>query len=404
MSADLAGTVAALKAQGKTIRDIERQLGISFYRARMLYHQGGPAGVPEPAPEPDPVDRERERIERTRSLRAEREQLQAVAGERSLRAFLETAIGDAAAAFPPPTPYRPPAETPGTTTEQMLLFLSDWHAYETIAPERTLGLGGHDADRLGRKVRRVVDSAIRIKGRLERGGWRFPSLAVALGGDMISGSIHETERHSDAPNVVQAAWGCGLLLAHALRDLAAHFGEVHCVGVVGNHGRLPDARRVQQKDPTRSWDWLIYQVARLSLRDVPWITWQLPEAYSAIFDLAGWGFYLNHGHEIKSTFSIPFYGIDRKVRNLRGVLERTGRSPDYYLFAHFHSPGGIRNYVVNGSLQGPSEFGVEGLGVADPPSQWLFGVHPDHGLTHRWELHSGPGVEGPSYPVRPWLD
>ena len=39
--------------------------------------------------------------------------------------------------------------------------------------------------------------------RMERGGgWSFPRLVLGVNGDMMSGTIHEVERHSDAPNVI----------------------------------------------------------------------------------------------------------------------------------------------------------------------------------------------------------
>jgi hypothetical protein len=418
-------------ARGGSIRSVARRLGHAFGTVqryareaaaqsaqgpptiavdkaailRVLYEMGlvGDAAlsVLEPTPQPDPIEVEKGRIERERKLRSERDAIKEIAGERSLREHLTRLIEDAAERFPAPPPPAPAKEQPGATTEGLLLFLSDWHAYEIVKSSRVLGLNRFDADVLGRRAWKVTDAALGITSRLERGGWRFPALTVALGGDFVSGTVHEVEKHTDAPSIVQAVWGTGLLLAHALRDLAARFPAVHCVGVPGNHGRLPDARKVPSKDPTRSWDWLVYQIARLSLRDLDWVTWQVPDAYSAEFELAGSRFYLNHGHEIRSNLSIPFYGIDRKVRNLRAVLNP---APAYYLFAHFHSPGSIRNYVVNGCLIGPTEYAVEGLGVAEPPSQWLLGVHPERGITHRWELFAGSGEEGPSYPVRPWTD
>lgn len=83
---------------------------------------------------------------------------------------------------------------------------------------------------------RVGRAALSIREKLTRGGWHLPRLVVAVNGDMISGTIHEVERHSDSPNVIAAAYGCGMLLAQLLRDLAAEFPDVTVVGTSGNHG------------------------------------------------------------------------------------------------------------------------------------------------------------------------
>jgi hypothetical protein len=62
-------------------------------------------------PDADPADELRtaeERAGRARELAVEREALQAVAGERSFRAFLDSLVRDAVPAIDPPPKYREP--------------------------------------------------------------------------------------------------------------------------------------------------------------------------------------------------------------------------------------------------------------------------------------------------------
>lgn len=354
----------------------------------------------------DPVQDAEARRARTRELAREREQLEAVAGERSFRTYLDSLIRSAAPKIDPPPKYREPKAKVGAVEESLLLLLSDWHAYEVVKPERVLGLNEYSADVLGRRAWRIIHGVRSIAGKLRAGGWRLPRLVVACNGDFISGTIHEVERHSDAPNVIQAAIGCGLLLAQCLRDLAAGFETVDVFGTSGNHGRLPDHRRVNPKDPSRSWDYLIYSVARQALADVPHVRFTLPDSYSVVYEVEGWRFYQGHGHDIKSWQSIPFYGISRAATGLNALRVAAGCPIHYFLFSHFHNAGSIcapgSEYFVNGSLIGGTEFSVHGLGRADRPSQWLFGVHRDHGVSHRWPIQAeGPGPAG-SYDVRPW--
>jgi hypothetical protein len=204
--------------------------------------------------------------------------------------------------------------------------------------------------------------------------------------------------------VVAAAFGCGMLLAQLLRDLAAKFPEVTVVGTSGNHGRLPDARRVQQKDPTRSWDYLIYLFARSALAGCRNVSFILPDSYSAVYEVEGWRFLQAHGHDIKSWQSIPFYGISRSVTGINALRASIGEPIHYCLFSHFHNPGSIAapggEYFVNGSLIGGTEFSVNGLGRCDKPSQWMLGVHRERGVTHRWPLLAED--TGAGYDSRPW--
>lgn len=383
------------RAKGLSIREIAKRHGVSG--GTVSQHTIGTA---------DPVKEAEERKRRTRELSREREQLEAVAGERSFRAYLESLVRSATPTIDPPKKYREPKATKGTVEESLILLLSDWHAYEIVRPERVLGLNEYDAAVLGRRAWRVIQGVRSIADKMRAGGWRFPKLIVACNGDMISGTIHEVERHSDAPNVIQAAIGCGLLLAQSLRDLAASFEQVEVFGTSGNHGRLPDHRRVSQKDPTRSWDFLIYSVARQALADVKNVTFTLPDSYSVVYDVEGWRVYQGHGHDIKSWQSIPFYGISRAATGLNALRVAAGVPIHYFLFSHFHNPGSIcapgSEYFVNGSLIGGTEFSVNGLGRADRPSQWLLGVHRDHGVTHRWPIQAdGPGPKG-TYQTQPW--
>jgi predicted phosphodiesterase len=406
-----------------TWADAGRQLGVTAVQARQKFTRlvqesqtqappdlpplPPPPPPPEPPPPPDPVEAEEARLARLRELVIERDALRAVAGEKSLRAFLERLVAETAIQFRPPPPWKAPPRAPGATEETLVQAFSDWHAYEIVSPERTRGFNTYDAATMGRRVRRVVETHLSIKGRMERGGgWRFRRLVLGLNGDFMSGTIHEVERHSDAPNVVMATYGTGLVLAQAIRDLAAAYETVDVFCTAGNHGRLPDARRMQQKDPTRSWDTLIYLFAREHLRQLPNLRWYIPDSYSVAFEVEGWRFLQTHGHDVKSWNAIPFYGINRMMANLN-ALEASRATPFHVaLLGHFHNRSSMEaasaEYFVNGSLIGGTEFSVHGMGKADKPCQWLLGVHPEHGVTHRWPLLGEAPADAPGYEVAPW--
>lgn len=358
-------------------------------------------------PEADPVEAERQRIDRTRTLRAEKEALHAVAGEKSFRAFLESLVRDVADRLPPPPPYRP-ARPQGAreTVETLYLAFSDWHAYEAVQPQRVMGLNRYDAGVFGRRVHRVVETATDIKSRMERGDWRFPRLVVGVNGDMLSGTIHEVERHSDAPNIVAAAFGCGRVLAEALRDLSAHFESVDVVCTSGNHGRLPDARKVQSKDPTRSWDTMVAYIAATALEHHRNVRFHIPDSYHAIVEIEGWNVYQYHGHGIKSQLSIPFYGLKRHTAGTTAISGKAGRQVHYHVFGHFHSASSMPTprgeLFINGSLIGGTEYGVDCYGSVDVPQQLMLAFHPEHGVTHRWPILAGDGLSGAGYDVQAW--
>lgn len=358
---------------------------------------GGAVALPTPKPEtPDPVVLAQARNERLRQLRDERDMLNAVAGERSLRAMLEGLFRDVAIEVAAPPPYKATKVAKDVVRETAVLALSDWHYGEVVSSERVRGFNAYDATAATQRVRTVVKSARSILQRLRAGGYDFPRLVVACNGDLVTGTIHDLEKYADGKTIVQSVVDCGYLLAEALRDLAADFPKVDVFCTVGNHGRLPDARRMEQKAPLRNWDALVYHFAKAALGNVSNVSLEIPDAYAVGYDIDGHSFLQQHGHDIKSWNGIPWYGIQRYTSRIVALEASRDRRADYFLFGHFHTstslphPGG--EMFVNGSLIGATEYGVNALGVADRPTQWLLGVHPDVGVSHRWPVYAGDVV------------
>lgn len=322
---------------------------------------GEPAAAKAPkveasdAPPPvDPIEAEQARQVKLRQIREERKDLQAVAGERSLRTMVEALFRDVAPAFVPPPRTPQPRVDASATHETLLLVLSDFHGFERISLEGTRGLNEYDAFIMCQRARKVIDTVRSIKERMERGGgWFFKRLVVAVNGDMVSGTIHDVERHSDSQNIVHSVYGVGLLLAAMLRDLAEVFPEVEVFSISGNHGRMPDARKMQSKDPQRNWDTVISLLAKECTRNVKNLTWNIPNAYAVAYDIEGYTVLQQHGHDVPpGALSIPLYGIDRQVRNLNALEAQRGNVIDVFVYSHFHNKSmtdhGGSEAIVNG--------------------------------------------------------
>ncbi len=377
-------------------------MGVSREAARLRF-RALPVAIGGALPE-EMVLAAQQRQETMQTLRTERDLIEAVAGEKSFRALLESLATRTTQLLPIIPPYRAPKEQKGATIETVFQELSDFHGGESVTRERTRGFNEFSTTILAQRLKRVIDSHVSIKQRMERGGgWKFKKLVVGLNGDLVSGTIHEIERHSDAKNVVMAVYAVAMILAQALRDLAAQYPEVEIYCTSGNHGRLPDARRVQQKDPTRSWDTMIALLAKEHLRASPHITFHIPDSYSVAYDIEGWTFLQTHGHDVKSWNSIPWYGLNRLVGNLN-ALEASRRSTiHYWVFAHFHSKSSLEHAsgesFINGSMIGGTEYSLNSLGKSDKPCQWMLMVHKEHGVTSRWPLIGACPDDAPGYTV-----
>jgi hypothetical protein len=354
--------------------------------------------APDPVQQRDPVEEERERQERIRSLRQEKDLLREIASERNLRAMLEGLFRELAPRLEPPPKYHPPHEPePHATKETLLLHLSDWHYGERVDKEGTRGHNTYDTVIAADRAYAVTAGAISIANKMRRGrGWDFNRLVVAVNGDMVTGTIHELERHSDPGNIIWSTWECGELLAMCLRQLAAAFPKVDVYVTSGNHGRLPDARRMQSKDPTRNWDTVVALFAKAILSQVENVRIEIPNSYAVSYEIEGTTVLQSHGHDIKSWSGIPWYGINRFLGNYNGLEAARGGRIGAYLFGHFHSqtnityPGG--EAFVNGSLVGGSEWTINALGRSDRPCQMMLAFHPEYGVTHRWPIYAEADV------------
>lgn len=318
-----------------------------------------------------------ERSSRMTEIAKERELLRDVGGEKSFRSYLAKLVKDAARPMPAISCRVKPAKPVVNHTERFpLLSLNDWHFEEVVNDAAVMGLNSYGIPTACRRVWRIVDSCRAWKRDIEAGGrFLIPELTVALNGDFLTGTLHGLERHSSAPNVVRAALACGDLIALALRDLAEEFPSIRVVGTVGNHGRLPDDRKVPTKDPTRSWDYLAYGIAQRRLENVQHVRWILPEAYGVTYEVGGWQCYQAHGNFIPQSLGIVGYGIRRFTSALASNLAAAGKPLKYALFGHWHQSNsaefaGLTTFI-SPSLIGTQEYTFLSGGSVNRAAQLL---------------------------------
>jgi hypothetical protein len=389
--------------QGATVPEIARALGRTMGSVRtkaqyLMLHRTATAvsvaGVPVQAV--DPVEAERERQEASRRLREEREALREIAGERSLRRTIETIMRDIVPRYQPAPPRKPKDTKTKKSRETAILCLSDWHWGEVVDIERTRGFNEYNVPIARQRAKRIFDSARSILARLQSGAeWSVPRLVISVNGDMLTGTIHDLERHADGKTIVQSTYECAMYLAELIRDAAPDFERVDVFFTAGNHGRM--AAKMESKDPSRSWDAVCGLFVKTALEHIPNVTVEVPNAYTCAFEVEGWTVVQTHGHQIKggSFGGLPWYGINRMVTGYNALEASRGGSVLAWLLGHFHSAGSLPNVgsevFVNGSLISGTEWVVETLGKNDRPCQWLLGVHKDHGITHRWPIYADEG-------------
>jgi hypothetical protein len=268
---------------------------------------------------------------------------------------------------------------------------SDWHYGEVVRPEEVGGCNTFNMDVAKQRVERLVDTTIDLCfNHMGRAETKYPGIVVMLGGDMLSGDIHEELMATNDRTTQQCINDLTDILAAGLERMADTFGRVFVPSVVGNHGRASRKPRMKGRVYT-SHEWNIYCNLERHFRKDKRISFLIPGESDAYFSVYGHRFLLTHGD------SLGVKGGDGIIGSLgpimRGALKvgkseaQIGREFDTVVMGHWHQALWLPGIIVNGALKGYDEYAR--LAIRAPysrPSQQLWFVHPEHGITAKWEI------------------
>ena len=302
-----------------------------------------------------------------------------------------------------PPSFCPPVELEKPTPEALILFLSDVHNGEVIDFAQMGGRNSYNQDICQRRLERYFHSVVELGVK----HWSGPPPGVIyliLGGDMISGEIHEELAKTNDLLSIPAVRSLSEWLIAGIEVLRAAFPKVpiNVVSVPGNHGRT--TRKPEMKGfALDSYDTLVaWTVERwFTARNTKDITFSAPASGDALIKIHGWTFLFTHGDRIGSRGGAGFIGpAATAARGMQRVIQdyaAEGVVVDVIVIGHFHTAVELEQGFVNGCLSGPSEYSRSGRMRSHPASQWLLSVHPRFGVTRRWKVMVGSPSEGSIY-------
>lgn len=265
---------------------------------------------------------------------------------------------------------------------------SDWHWGETVDIRETGGANEFNREIAWHRLNVLVDKTILLLRSYSGTRPEYPGIWVCLGGDMISGGIHEELRETNWGTIEEQAIDVGDAIASGLIKMADEFGQVHVPCVVGNHGRR-SAKPVAKRRASENREWGVYQSLRRHFAHDPRITFYIPDGPDYAFSVYGHRFLLTHGDQLGTKGGDGIIGAIGPIRRgqirLRGVELAFGRDLDTMLIGHYHSfqpPGELFPVLVNDCLKGPDEFSMNTLRIAPHPwGQALWIVSPGGRIT-----------------------
>lgn len=307
---------------------------------------------------------------------------------------VRTEIYNLAARSPEPPKWLTPATTPKGARGVPVTIWSDWHYGEVVRPEEIGGVNEFNAEIAAQRIVTLVDTTIDLAyNHMGRAKKEYPGIVVMLGGDMLSGDIHEELFATNDRTTQQCINDLTDLIASALDRMADAFGRVFVPCVVGNHGRASRKPRMKGRVYT-SHEWNIYCSLERHFRNDKRIRFLIPGETDAYFKVYNHRFLLTHGDSLGVKGGDGIIGSLGPIR--RGSLKvarseaQIGRDIDTIVMGHWHTYLALRDVIVNGSLKGYDEYARLAMRAPyEPPIQALLFVHPEHGITAQWGVKCG---------------
>jgi len=325
-------------------------------------------------------------------LRATRERLRQAENQLLTDEYVKEKILKLAEVAPsPPVWINQPPSKISDLTGVPTLFFSDWHWGEVVNPAEIGGVNEFNLA-IGRKRAEVVVTKACSLLTNHLSAARYPGICLLLGGDMISGDIHEELRETNEEPTMVVWLDLLGVLETTIKTLLNTFGKVFVVGVTGNHGRTTYKPRMKRRNHS-NFDWLLYQVISRRFADNPNVSFQIPDGPDALFRLYNHRYCLTHGDQFRGGDGIigPLGPITRGDIKKRSRQAQMQAGYDTLLMGHFHQLIQLHSLIVNGSLKGYDEYAASNNFKFESPRQALWITHPEVGITFSMPVYADRG-------------
>lgn len=268
---------------------------------------------------------------------------------------------------------------PGVPT----LMVSDLHWGEVVDGKQINGVNRYNMEiareRLTYLAERTLHLCEIISPKME-----YPGIVVPLGGDMVSGNIHDELTATNEVNSMPVILDLFEALSSMIKFFRSKFNRVFLPCVTGNHGR--DTRKIWAKDRHHtSFDWLLYCFLAKRFADDQNITFLIPDGTDAYYKIYDHTYLLTHGDQFRGGDGVigPLGPIIRGDHRKRSRNSQINMSYDTMLMGHWHNYMHLNRLIVNSSLKGYDEYAWSANFPYEPAQQALWLTHQKYRITYR---------------------
>lgn len=324
------------------------------------------------APPPDPVVVKEKRDETAR-LRREHADLVDRLREANKRAGIVERLRGAYE-----SPRIEAREKSGMREMTAVVLASDWHVEETVDPAAVAGRNAYNLEIADARIKRFFDAACwNVEHHRASGHVAVRDMVLWLGGDLISGYIHEELVESNALSPTESLlW----LLPRLRNGIATLLQRLELERLVipcsyGNHGRTTMKTRVST-GAHNSYEWLLYNVLSETFATTKRVQFEVTESAHQYVDVYDRTLHFHHGDSVKYQGGVG--GISVPLLRAKPGWDLVRRS-DVSCVGHFHQYSDFGRVVCNGSLIGFGPYSQHIRASFEPPQQAFFMVDKARG-------------------------
>jgi hypothetical protein len=247
-----------------------------------------------------------------------------------------------------------------------LALASDWHVEELVDPRTVNNLNAYDLSIAERSARRFFEGILWLI-ESHRSSFAIRDLILWLGGDLITGYIHEELVESNQLSPLGASRFARQLIAQGIRMLLAEsdLEQIIVPCSYGNHGRTTPKSRIST-GAANSYEHTLYHFLADDFANEPRVRFAIAGGellYLPVYDMR---VRFTHGDAIQYGGGVG--GITIPVNKAISQWDKSIRA-DLTCMGHWHQFQSVSRTIVNGSLIGHGPYSVRIKAEYEVPRQ-----------------------------------
>jgi len=260
-----------------------------------------------------------------------------------------------------------------------IILLSDWHCEENVRPSTINNLNSYNLDIAQKRASNCFQRGLKLI-RYKSNETKIEDLVLWLGGDFISGYIHEELEEENDLSPTEATRFVKKLLISGIEFLINHgnFKKITVMCNYGNHGRTYKKPRIASAYKN-SYEYMMFQDIADYFKSYDRIRFIVPESYMGYLKIYDKNIRFMHGDSV--SFGGGIGGITvplaKKIFRYNEQIKA-----DYTIMGHFHQYWeATADSLINGSLIGSNAYAIR-LGCRPEPAvQGIKYIDSKYGFT-----------------------